>query len=212
MYRFINTTEKFNIEENFWKLNPQVKHIKPYSMLYRKDKSKDKSVSSKQMWCIWLYMDPSYNNKVGKLPESEKREAILDYYPDFNFEDPLIVQCMESYSTHFLSPVARNMVNLEVAIQNVSEKVNELSRDKSKLTLDTYEKIEGRYQLKKGTMPQLMKLLDDVHKLMEKYDKMRRLFEEEQSEERIYGGGKLTAIESGELMDPQSIESVLDDE
>lgn len=208
MYNFIHTTERFNIDENFWKLNPQIKHIMPYKKLYDKDKTKDKRISSKQMWCIWLYKDPSYNNKIGKLPEQEKIEAILDYYKDFDFEDPLIVECFQAYDNHFLSPVARDLVNLEIAIHNISERINELSKDKDKLTLDTYIEINRRPQLIKGTLPQVMSLLEKKQKLIENYNKIRKQFEEEQSEERIYGGGKLTLTESGELIDPSSIEKL----
>jgi hypothetical protein len=53
-YKFINVGT-FNINHNFWELNPQIIYINPFRKLYERDKSKDKLISSKEMWCVWLH-------------------------------------------------------------------------------------------------------------------------------------------------------------
>ncbi|RMG73523.1 MAG: hypothetical protein D6711_10685 [Chloroflexi bacterium] len=199
MYLFVNSTEKFNIENNFWELNPQIKYIEPYKKLYDRDTTPDKSKSSKEMWCIWLYKDPSYNNKIGKLPDKDKKEAIRSYYPEFNEDDPVIAECMLKYVDHCLTPAARAYMSMETAINNTALKINELSQNTDELTLDEYIPMGGnRFQLIKGKLPQLMKLFEQKNKLIEQYFAIKERFEEEQAEERIYGGGKLSLADKGD--------------
>ena len=64
MYRFINIPQKFDIDVDFWEYNPQVKYIEPYKTMYEQDDTADKSVSSKHLWCICLYLELSYANKI----------------------------------------------------------------------------------------------------------------------------------------------------
>jgi len=73
-YKFINVGT-FNINQNFWELNPQLIYIKPFALLYERDDSKNHSVSSKEMWCIWLHEDPSYENKVYRQKGEHKVDS-----------------------------------------------------------------------------------------------------------------------------------------
>ena len=50
----INVSKIFDIENNFWDQNPHMKILEPFSRLFKRDKSKNATNSSKEMWCIFL--------------------------------------------------------------------------------------------------------------------------------------------------------------
>lgn len=68
----------FNIDLNFWKVNPQL--IIVFNNIYDKDKSKDKAESSKTMWAIAMLYDPSDKNQFRNADFDVKKKAIADNY------------------------------------------------------------------------------------------------------------------------------------
>ena len=109
---FIKVEPPFNIERDFWTLNPMFKYIEPYSVLYRKDRSRDKRNSSKTMWCIWMLEDPTFENPI-RLDE-DKMSTVKSYY-NVNEEDELFIQCREDYYNR-LSPIAKSVIDLEKSL------------------------------------------------------------------------------------------------
>jgi hypothetical protein len=74
----------FDVEENFWDINPQFKVALSFKDLYKNDKSKGRKDSSKLMWFIAYIYDPGslYYN----LPLQEKEEVIgEDFMDDINY-------------------------------------------------------------------------------------------------------------------------------
>lgn len=203
-YKFISVGEKFDIEENFWERNGQIRFIEPFKKLYDRDTTENKKASSKEMFCIYLYCDPSYTNKIGKLPEVEKKSAILSYYEEFDFEDPVIQQCITEYDTKCLSEAAqkfkRTLNSIELYQRLVDKKIDE------GLTLDTLVQVgPNRWVNSKGTANQIVDLKKKVTQVWFEYEKISKLFEEEQGNIVLYGGGKPTVMEEGGLV-------LLDDE
>ena len=79
--------ESFNIEDNFWVVHPDLKAAGPFKELYTKDKSRNKSVSSKIAWCVKLIWN--WKSSFYSLPETgidNKIELIFgDYYGDSKY-------------------------------------------------------------------------------------------------------------------------------
>lgn len=199
MYRWIRLPDKFSIDVNFWDENFWIKYISPFKELYDRDTSEGHIVSSKEALCCWLYCDPSFSNKIGKLKEDEKKSAILSYCPNFDFEDPLIQQCILRYDELCLSEAAqafkRTVRNLEKFQLMLEEKL-----DEDGLTLDEMIQVgPNRWANKKGTAGQLLDIKKKLSQLWMEYEKVKRLFEEEQGSIILYGGGKPTIIEEGGL-------------
>jgi hypothetical protein len=59
---------------NFWELNPHMIYVEPFSSLYQADKTKDKSKSSSDMWCVLWLTDPDEEvNKYYRIADKEER-------------------------------------------------------------------------------------------------------------------------------------------
>ncbi len=198
-YKFIKVDDKFDIRKNFWTDNYQIKFIEGFKQLYDNDTSVDKWDSSSICWALWLYCDPSFSNKIGKLKEDEKKSAILSYCPNFNFEDPIIQQCIQRYDELCLSEAAqafkRTVRNLEKFQLLLESKL-----DEEGLTFDEMIQVgPNRWANKKGTAGQILDIKKKLSQLWIEYEKVKRLFEEEQGSIQLYGGGKPTIIEEGGL-------------
>lgn len=200
-YRFININPPFDIEVDFWSNNNQLKHVQPYKQLYDEDKSKNKTDSSKVMWCVWLLLDPSYDNKVGKIRDTkEKREAILSYNPNFDFDNPLINEILTAYPDDCLSDAAKSFKKEEEGLRKFADTL-EKYLETNDLTFDHVVQISpGKTQIVKGTATQYADLKKKNASLYIIYEKVRKMFEEEQTSIRIFGGGKEGLIESNGLV------------
>ena len=194
-YRFINTGT-FNINQNFWELNPHLIYLDPFRKLYTQDDSKDKTVSSKQMWCIWLHEDPSYENKIYRQTGEVKLSSILYYYPEFDINNPLIQECINTYNSRCLTAAARAFKLEEVKLL-----------DRAKLRSNTpyrfdevvgYDKM-GRAQILPGTVKDLEMMDKNTLNVYKQYEEVKRMFEEEQGELRVHGGRRETLREKGNL-------------
>lgn len=199
-YKFIKIpNEKFDINVNFWIENFWIKYISPFRELYDRDTSPNKKTSSDWAFCCWLYCDPSFSNKIGKLKEDEKKSAILSYCPTFDFEDEVIQQCLLRYDELCLSEAAqafkRTVRNLEKFQLLLESKL-----DEEGLTFDEMIQVgPNRWANKKGTAGQILDIKKKLSQLWIEYEKVKRLFEEEQGSMQLYGGGKPTIIEEGGL-------------
>jgi len=202
-YRFVKIQFPLDIRKDFWENNFQVSLIEPFKGLYDRDKSKDKSKSSKEMYCIFLFCDPSYENKIYRLQIDQKKSAILAYNPDFNFNDPLIAECLLAYPEHCLTPAAKafrieeeSLVKRTKFIDEAEYTFPEVVKDKNGAIVY----VAGRPMQTPGTakdIDAMRKLTLDIYK---KYDQVRKMFEEEQNELRLFGGGRETALEKNQLV------------
>ena len=68
----VDPLKNFDLEVNFWKVNPQLKIPEVFSKLYRNDKSKGKHDSSQIMWAIALCYDPE--SKFSKQTEKDRKK------------------------------------------------------------------------------------------------------------------------------------------
>lgn len=207
MYKFVKADP--TLEENFWDLNPQHRFIDPFKSLYDRDSSKNKVKSSKEMWCLWMYCDPSYDNKVYRLSEGDKVTTIKNYYKDFDFNDPLIQMCISAYDDMCLTPAARAFKEEERSFAKRAAVIRDSVYTLSEPMRDASGNIithNGRPIIIPGTAKELDSLRKNTLDILKKYQQAKKVFEEEQrGEPKLFGGGVETLMEEGGLI-------LLDDE
>lgn len=205
MYQFVRLHGPFDITKNFWTENFQISLIEPFKKLYDRDESSDKSKSSKEMWCIWLMTDCSIDNKLYRQPEHQKKSAVLSYYPAFDFKDPDIANCLIAYPECAMSDAKREfdsaLKSLRILTDSISERVNS-----DELTLDevvTFRNNRGTEQdkLVKGKARQILELIERCDKQFAKFEKIKQMFLQEEAQIILYGGGELSLVEEGGLME-----------
>jgi hypothetical protein len=182
MNSFINIKKTFDPTINYWELNPHLIYMKPYSTLYNEDKSKDKTESSKTMWCITWLIDPDEDtNKYFRLPEDQRLEICKEFHSSFDYENELIQEIMVSYPEDCLTIIERSLRDTKEFIRK---------RDKFIKTQD--------YNL--STMKELDDAAAKTIKIFQDYEKIEKQFLEYKSKGvRIKGGRNQTIRESGRI-------------
>lgn len=110
-----NFLQAVNVDEDFWVLNPEIKYIAPFSKLYNHIIKEYRDYSSKIMWAIYMFVDPS--SKFSRMGEEEKRQEITENYlldcPIKNFfEDDFIKELIIGYEDKVLTKLQRSYINL----------------------------------------------------------------------------------------------------
>lgn len=190
----VTITKIWNTDENYWILNPIMKTFKVFNDFYLSDKSKNKEQSSKIMWAIALYVDPSEYNPWRTTSDSDKKELIATDYlnnKNFNWEDPIYSQLIDTYIERCLTLAEKELVRFEKKLSQRGDFI-----DKTKYTLDEYDEDSGK--VKKGTADQLDKMMVNTIKIYEQLDLIKAMFNKE-SEGHLKGGSKESASEQGIL-------------
>ena len=78
----VNISPDFTNEKyNFWNDNMQLSIMKPFSNLYHRDDSENKTVSSKEMVVIFFMCDPdAEKNKFYRMPTAKRLDMLKDTY------------------------------------------------------------------------------------------------------------------------------------
>lgn len=205
MYKFVNPVYPYDIDKvNFWEINPQLKYVDPFKKLYERDVSPKNTVSSKEMICLWMECNPDYENKVYRLPPDQKRSTILYYYPDFNYQDEVIKECLAVYDSLILTTAARAFKIEEMSLIKRAKFLEEAEYTFPTPVLDNNGKqvfMAGRPVFNPGTAKDIDMMRKGTAIIVKEYEKARKVFEEEQkAERRIFGGGRETALDKGYLM------------
>ena len=204
MYKFVNAANgDYNL--NFLELNPQLALIAPFRELHERDTTKDKSYSSMEMWCVFMYCDPTYDNKIYRLPRDKKLDAIKFYHKDFDKDEELIAKCITEYDIHCLTSAARAFKEEEVSllkraefIQNAPYTFDEIATNRQGEYMYTRQ---GSPIVIKGTAKDLDAMRKNTLTIYKQYEEVKKMFEEEQGELRVHGGRKESIFEKGELLD-----------
>lgn len=180
MSDMININPQFDIDNNFWDFNPQLKIVKPFSILYNRDKSKDKEKSSKEMWCVFFMADSSpIKNKLYRIPEEDrKKELKTEYYKDINFEDKDIQECIKQYPEKTMSTIEKTFKVWEDVLQQRNEF----------LATTTYNAT---------TFEVLEKILQNSKKITDAYDDAKKALLSEDIKLKGRGNRTLSKSEKG---------------
>jgi len=186
-------SRNWNVEENYWLLNPAMTSVKLFRELKNSDKSKNKVKSSKLMWAIALHCDPHENNPWKNTSRADKKELIAFEYLEnekFDWTDDSVVKLIDEYDAKCLSIAERELVELEDKVKDRSRFMKGTS-----YSLDTYNEDTGR--LLKGTADQLDKMMLNTSKIYDQFDTIRDKMSKEKAAGQLRGGAAESASEAG---------------
>lgn len=202
---YVKIDKAFYRGVNFWELNPQMTILHPYSKMYDKDKTKDKSESSWKMWFVVFMCDPdeednifyrySYDERIMKLKQA--------YFEGIDENDEEILECIASYPNDCLSSIQRS---LKEEMDAYRDRAEVLKREEYKLdhymTNEDGELIldkSGKPIHIKGTATQIDKAMGETANLLLSYEKLWARFVKEKSTSRLTGGRSKTPEEEGKI-------------
>lgn len=166
-----------NIEENFWKINPQFKLVPEFKVLFDGDKGKDSS--SRLMWAIVLLLDTSsvYSN----IPETDRRGLIAkDFLKEPKFPWSKIEPQIAVFEEHMLSQAKRV---LRIWNTKMEERATFIMG--TKYNLDTIDILD--------------KAMGNTKKLYEEYNRIQDMLKDDGMKERSKGGKELSATDKGDI-------------
>lgn len=173
----------FETKRNFWDSYPEFKILMPFSEFYKKDKSKNKSKSSKILWGIALaecHNSNWYNltNKYDRIKDDFIQEPTLnweDYQPMIEvFKDTQISQAEKS-----LTAWNELMHKRDSYLKNQEYYFDQFKIDPK--TGDNEYSRTGQPILQKGTAEQLDKAYSTTPKMYADYEKIKKMLAEEKS-------------------------------
>lgn len=204
-YKFIKVNFPIDIRKNFWDTNFQISLIEPFKTLYDRDLTETKEISSKEMYCIWLLEDPSYENKIYRLEDDMKKSAVLSYYPEFSFFDIDINECRLHYNEYCLTPAAKSFKIEENSLAKRADFINDAVYTLPEVLTDAKGVpvyVGGRPVVLPGTAKEIDSMRKLTLDLYKKYEMVKKMFEDEQkSVTVIWGGGTETILDEGSLID-----------
>jgi len=103
----------FDINNNFWEVNPGFKILGEFAKFYRKDTSKGKATSSKVMWAVAWFADVDSENRLKNFTEKDRKILISEEYikeEKFNWKKYNVL--IDYYRETQLSPSKRSLVFL----------------------------------------------------------------------------------------------------
>jgi len=189
--------DNFDIEEDFWKLNPLLRYYPVFKDWYPK---KD---SSKVMWCVVLLNDPHPANKLYHAPVDAQREVIAQYHkPYLKLDTDELVTAYERYC---MSKPKRAFTDAVITLVKRTKFLKETpySLDYPLQDEDGNMVLDGRGNpiIMKGTAKDLDMMNKNTLAISEQYERAEKIFTQDlQRSKRVHGGRDLTAREEGKLM------------
>jgi hypothetical protein len=175
----VNESIQYDIK-NFWEVNPQLVYIPPFSSLYATDKSKEKTKSSKDMWCIFFMSDPDEEkNKFYRIPEKERLEMLKEVYnPEFDVENELVSECIIKYPSICLTAVERALKDEKDALAKRA-----VFLAKADYNYDTMKDLDNAFS--------------KTSKIYENFEAIEERFLKQKNQSRVKGGRRESASEKG---------------
>lgn len=183
--------DKFDINSppKFWEMNPQFVFLPPYSKLYKSDKSKDHSHSSKTMWVIVFMLSPDEDENLFYHRNANERMQILkDFHSDLDWDNENFLECYTAFPNDCLSSVEREIIKAEKTIEDRVNLINS-----TKWTLDSTKIVRNEKTGQptsvtiKGTALQLNTLQKDLEKAINSLEKLKAKYNKEKAERRTKG-------------------------
>ena len=192
-----SATKNWNTDENYLQLNPIMKTIPKFKVLFDKDKSKNKQKSSKIMWAIALFLDPNEHNVWRNTRKEDKIKLIEEDFmkgEDFKFSYPPVIELLEEYLDKCITVAQKELINIENKLQERGKFIKE-----TPYKLDSYEETENGYKKVKGTAEQLDKMLVGTYQIYKQFAQIKKDITEESNKGSVKGGQTESASEKGLL-------------
>lgn len=175
-----NLLNSVDIQENFWEQNPHTLIIKEFKELNEKDKSKNKTNSSKTMWCLFMLRDQSSVNKLRNMTVEDKITELESTYYKADWEE--VKALFDAYDTHCNSYAHRRLGFWKDQLEERETYIKSL-----------------RYGTTDAEDDRKEKMLSSVFKLWQDYEKAERMVKEEDNKTETKGQRKESATERGDL-------------
>jgi len=189
MNTFVNIKKEFNLELNWWTLNPHMIHVKPFSKLYSEDVSKDKSASSKHMWCVFIMNESDEDiNLYYRLPENDRLETCKNFNPDFNPEHETIMECLEAYPDICMTVIEQTLKNTK-----------DLFHKRNKFLKQADYNFE--------TMNAIDNAIAKTPKLEEDFDKVYQKYVEQRNKTIQLHGGRKQTLRERKILRPDLVDN-----
>ena len=166
----------FEIGEDFWNLNPQLRVAEGFSKLYNKDTSKGKRKSGRIMWGVALLVDPS--SKFSNLPYKDRKKMICEDFiktPSFKWEN--YKEQITYYENMLLTPAQRQINIWNRKMDEKTEYLDSLTYEENSETIE--------------------KLLVSNAKLYVELERISKQLEKEESDGYTKGGAEESMVEKG---------------
>lgn len=173
----------FDVEDNFWEVNPQFKIALSFKDLYKLDKSRKHIDSSKMMWFIAFVHDP--NSIFYNLPLEEKEEVISeDYMDDISYSKKnklKLIPLVDDYIKLTHSTIDRHLRQWIISLDDRTHFLSTVKYD-----LDNYKDLDT--------------MAANTPKVFDTFKKIREEQEKEASGGgNIKGGGIESLADTGEI-------------
>ena len=197
-----NINKNFDVDQNFWEINTQLKIMSPFNKLYERDKSKGKLTSSKEMWVIFFLCDPDEEaNKFATIPVKSRREMLSKTFFEIDDDDDEVIkECLKEYPNLCLSKLEKlfyeeqkSMEDRHNIIVNTAYTLDDTEKDAKGNTIF----VSGKPMVKKGTATTLDKMRLDSLKIYQNYKEIEKIFLDEKNSSRVFGGREESAMERG---------------
>jgi len=159
---------KVTSDNNFWETYPDLTIVEEFNKLYTKDKTKDKSESSRLMWGIYYVLNP--DSMFFNVPDKYDQIA-KSHLKDPKFKWDTISKELEAYKSFVLTDAERALVGWGEIMS---------MRDSSLKTL--YKSALGEGDIK--SLKELDTMLSNTPKMFDDYKKVRKDFEEEKTSKK----------------------------
>lgn len=112
----------FDIDANFWELNPIFKVLGKFANFYKNDKSGNRRISSKIMWAVSLFADTDKENRLRNFSEKDRKKLIAeDYLKDEKFDWEKYEQYVDYYRETQLTAAKRSLMKLKTKLEEREE-------------------------------------------------------------------------------------------
>lgn len=193
---FAKVNKPINPDDDFWELNPWLKIHPPYSKLLKKLGAKG---SSKVMIAVFLMCDPDEEmNPFFRMEEEVKRQVIEEQYCKVGWDDPLVMECLDSYPFDCLTSVER-----------IFREEKEKLKDRAKFIKATQYKLDlpdDPKELDKDLVTTQIRIIDLLEKMAKntesiyaQYEKVEEKFIHGKSSAVAKGGRRLSRAEKREV-------------
>lgn len=172
----------FNINENFWESNPNIKNIGEFKQLYRNDKSKKKKDSSTIMWAVALFLDKNKDNPYKNLRSDDRKIVInSDFLENDHYDWSFLEDYIKAYKKYCMTAMERALLNMEDKLKERDDLIS-----MTKYDMDNADDMD--------------KLLLNTKKLKDMYTDIKDDLEKEQDNDGVTKGGRIeSASEKGDL-------------
>lgn len=182
MATFITINKNFTSGLDFWILNPILTITPPFNKLYKRDKSKNKEYSSKEMYAIYFIeeVDETLNLFARYSYEDTLKMLKDDFSINVDMNDEVFKECQRAYPDVALTTVEKSLKDLGNFINKRKDTLL-----KMEVTLENIDILDK-------AMARNLKIYQD-------YEKVLTLFNHDKKKTIVRGGRDLSMSEQGLL-------------